>query len=359
MDEQQKLLAPLREKIDAIDQQLLQLLNARANVALEVGEVKKQFKAPVFRPERELQVIQGLQAANPGPLQAQSVAMIWREIMSACRALEKNIRVAYLGPSGTFSEQAAFAHFGHEIEGIPCANFDEVFRVVEAGGAEFGVVPVENSTEGAVSRTLDLFQQTTLKIGGEISRPIHHSLLTQSGTMQGIKSICAHAQALAQCQRWLNANYPNIERHAVSSNAEGARMASVDGTVAAIAGEDAGLQYGLAVVHPHIQDDPHNRTRFVVISPLETGASGKDQTSLILSVKNQAGAVYNLLAPLAKHGVSMTRFESRPARSGRWEYYFYVDIEGHQQDANVAAALQELQAESAYIKVLGSYPRSQ
>lgn len=284
--------------------------------------------------------------------------MIWREIMSACRALERNIRVAYLGPSGTFSEQAAFAHFGHDIEGTPCASIDEVFRVVEAGGAEFGVVPVENSTEGAISRTLDLFQQSSLKIGGEISSPIHHNLMTQSGTMQGITSICAHAQALAQCQRWLNANYPNIERHAVSSNAEGARLASVDPSVAGIAGEVAAMQFGLSIVHGHIQDDPHNRTRFVVVSPLETGVSGKDQTSLILSVKNESGAVYNLLAPLAKHGVSMTRFESRPARSGKWEYYFYVDIEGHQHDANVAAAIDELQAKAAYVKILGSYPKS-
>lgn len=357
-DELNALLRPLRDKIDAIDAQLLTLLNQRAAVALEVGEVKKRFDAPVFRPERELQVINRLQQANDGPLYGDNLASIWREIMSASRALEKVMTVAYLGPAGTYTEQAAFAHFGQSVKGLPCVSFDEVFRAVEAGSADFGVVPVENSTEGVVSRTLDLLLQSPLTISGEVALPIHHNLMSKGGSLDGIKRICAHPQSLAQCQHWLNAHCPNIERQAVSSNAEGARMAAADPSVAAIAGESAAVQYALQIAFAHIQDDPHNRTRFVVIGTLDPDASGHDQTSLILSVENKPGAVVALLEPLAKHGVSMTRFESRPAKSGAWEYYFYVDFEGHRSDANVVAALDALRKQAAYCKVLGSYPRA-
>jgi chorismate mutase/prephenate dehydratase len=349
-------LAPLRVQIDAVDRELLALLNRRARLALDVGEVKKHFGAPVFRPERELQVIHKVQAANPGPLLDESVASIWREVMSACRGLEKPLEVAFLGPAGTFSEQALYAHFGHEVTGVPCPSIDEVFRAVEAGTVEYGVVPVENSTEGAVSRTLDLFLQTSLRISGEIALRVHHNLMASSPDMNGVTVVRAHAQALAQCQHWLTANYPHLERQAVSSNAEAARMASEDPTVAAIAGESAANRYHLHIIRPHIQDDPHNRTRFAVIGRYETEPSGSDQTSLILSVPNRAGAVYQLLAPLAENGVSMCRFESRPARSGAWEYYFYVDVEGHQNEAAVARALEALRLNAAYFKVLGSYP---
>lgn len=351
-------LLPLREKIDALDKQLLALLNQRAAVALEVGEIKKRFDAPVFRPERELQVITQLQQANRGPLASDSVAAIWREIMAASRALEKQLTIAYLGPAGTYSEQAAFTHFGQSVQGQPCLSIDEVFRGVEAGAADFGVVPVENSTEGVVSRTLDLLLRSPLTISGEVAIPIDHSLMSQHGTLDGVTRVCAHPQALAQCQQWLTAHYPQIERQAVSSNAEGARLASEDASVAAIASDAAAIRYGLQVAHAHIQDDPHNRTRFVVIGMLAAEPSGCDQTSLILSVPNRAGAVFSLLEPLAKHGVSMTRFESRPAKSGAWEYYFYVDIEGHRSEPKIADALQALQERAAYCKVLGSYPRS-
>jgi chorismate mutase/prephenate dehydratase len=291
-------------------------------------------------------------------LEGADVQTIFREIMSACRALEKRVTVAYLGPVGTYSEQAVYLQFGHAVESLPCASIDEVFRAVEAGTADFGVVPVENSSEGAVNRTLDLLLQTTLAISGELSIPVHHSLMTKNGTMDGIKRICAHSQALAQCQTWLNQNYPGIERQAVASNGEAARLAAEDPAAAAIAGEFAGQKYDLQVVKAHVQDDPHNRTRFAVIGRLNTTSSGKDQTSLVLSVPNKAGAVYNMLAPLAKHGVSMTRFESRPARTGTWEYYFFVDIEGHAQDDKVAKALAELKENAAFFKVLGSYPSS-
>ncbi|WJF90995.1 prephenate dehydratase [Paraburkholderia bonniea] len=359
MDDELNLrLKPLRERIDALDTQLIALLNQRAAIALEVGEVKKHFNAPVFRPEREQQVITRLQDLSDGPLAGQHISAIWREIMAASRALEKNIRAAYLGPVGTYSEQAMHAYFGLSIEGLPCPSIDEVFRSVEAGAAEFGVVPVENSTEGAVSRTLDLLLQSQLVIGGELALPIHHNLLTLNGGLAGITRVCAHAQALAQCQRWLATHVPHLECQAMSSNAEAARLAANDPTVAAIAGDRAATYYGLQVAYALIQDDPHNRTRFVMMGKEPVGISGRDQTSLIVSVKNEPGAVFKLLEPLARHGVSMTRFESRPARVGTWEYYFYIDVEGHRDDAPVSATLAELEKKAAFLKILGSYPRA-
>jgi len=357
-DELNTKLKPLRERIDAIDAQLIALLNQRAAVALEVGEVKKHYNAPVFRPERELQVIARLQDLSAGPLGDDHISAIWREIMAASRALEKTLTAAYLGPVGTYSEQAMLRYFGQSIEGLPCPTIDEVFRSVEAGAAEFGVVPVENSTEGAVSRSHDLFLETRLVIGGEIALPIEHNLMTQSGNLSGVTRVCAHPQALAQCQHWLTANAPQLAREPVSSNAEAARLASVNPTVAAIAGDRAAAHYGLQIASALIQDDPHNRTRFVIVGKEPADRSGNDQTSMIVSVKNEPGAVYKLLEPLARHGVSMTRFESRPARVGTWEYYFYIDFEGHRDDPAVAAALDDLGKKAAYLKILGSYPRS-
>lgn len=349
-------LKPLRDQIDAIDAQLLVLLNKRAQLAQAVGHVKAETDAPVYRPEREAQVLRSLAERNPGPLHGADVQVIFREVMSACRALEKRVSVAYLGPAGTFSEQAVYRQFGQSVLGLPCMSIDEVFRATEAGAADFGVVPVENSTEGVVNRTLDLLLQTRLIISAELALPVHHHLMTASGNMEGVTRICAHSQALAQCQSWLSQHYPEIERHAVSSNGEAARLAAENFTVAAIAGQAAGLMHQLQTVSAHIQDDPRNRTRFAVIGRLQTTPSGQDQTSLVLSVPNQAGAVHQLLAPLARHGVSMTRFESRPARSGDWEYFFFVDIEGHVEDAKVAEALDELKQQAAFFKVLGSYP---
>lgn len=351
-------LKPLRDQIDAIDAQLLALLNERARVAQQVGHVKAETNAPVFRPEREAQVLSRVADTNPGPLRSSDLQSIFREVMSACRALENRVTVAFLGPVGTYSEQAVWRQFGQAVEALSCVSIDEVFRSVEAGTAAFGVVPVENSTEGTINRTLDLLLQTTLSISGEVALPVHHSLMTRSGNMEQVTRICAHSQALAQCQAWLNQHYPHIERQAVASNGEAARLATDDRQVAAIASEMAAKRYGLSIVHANIQDDPHNRTRFFVVGRLMPSASGKDQTSLVLSVPNKSGAVYELLAPLARHGVSMTRFESRPARTGRWDYYFYVDIEGHANDAKVAQALAELQAQAAFFKVLGSYPHA-
>ncbi|MCS6945717.1 MAG: prephenate dehydratase [Sutterellaceae bacterium] len=353
MDEQ---LKPLREAIDTIDRRLVELLNERARLAQEIGRIKRDGNVPVYRPEREAEVLRKVAQINGGPLTEAALMGIYREVISACRALERPLRVAYLGPPGTFSELAMIKQFGAGVEGAPAHSIDEVFRAAETGAADFAVVPVENSTEGAVGRSLDLLLLTPLKILAEVSVPVRHHLLTQSGTLEGITRIVTHPQTLAQCAGWLNRHLPHVEKQSAASNAEAARIAAQDATAAAIAGENAASLYGLQVAAAHIQDDPQNRTRFVVLGNQEVAPSGRDKTSMILSVPNRAGAVYHMLAPLAQHGVSMTRFESRPARLGAWEYYFYVDIEGHEREPRVAAALQELRNVCAFYKSLGSYP---
>jgi len=329
-------------------------------LANEVGEIKRLEGSPVFRPERENQVISGLQSSNPGPLKNSSVAVIWREIMSACRALEAAQRVAYLGPTGTFTEQAALHYFGSSIEHVPCASIDEVFRATAAGSAEFGVVPIENSTEGVISRSLDLLLGSPLHIVGETSLLVRHNLLRLTASLDGIEVVYAHPQALAQCQDWLTTHLPKAERRAASSNAEGARLAATNPQWAGIASERAGSEFGLHVVSHAIQDDAFNRTRFAVVCLPQTmpspPATGHDRVSLIVSVPNKPGAVHDLLTPLKAHGVSMTRFESRPARSGQWEYYFHIDIQGHPSEPHVALALKDLQGLCAFYKVLGTYP---
>lgn len=358
-----KTLAELRIAIDALDQDLLKLLNQRATLAHQVGEIKRIDGSAVFRPERENQVIANLQANNAGPLESNNVAIIWREIMSACRSLEAPQRVAYLGPSGTFSEQAAIQYFGASMARVLCVSIDEVFRATAAGSAEFGVVPIENSSEGVISRSLDLLLNSPLHIIGETSFLVRHNLLRLSPVMDNIEAVYAHPQALAQCQVWLSTHLPNADRRAAASNAEGARLAATNPAWAAIASERAGSEFGLHVASHAIQDDAFNRTRFAVICLPQTlaapEATGKDCVSLIVSVANRPGAVHDLLVPLKKHGVSMTRFESRPARSGQWEYYFYIDLAGHSSQPHVSAALGELQSLCAFYKVLGTYPVSQ
>lgn len=360
MQEMAKNLGELRTAIDAVDRELLALLNRRAALAGEVGELKRAEGSTVFRPEREAQVIHGLQQANAGPLKAANVATIWREVMSACRALEAPQRVAYLGPAGTFSEQAALQFFGSSIEHVPCVSFDEVFHATAAGTADFGVVPVENSTEGVVTRSLDLLLASPLHIVGEISLLVRHHLLRGMPSLDGIEAVLAHPQALAQCQGWLNKHLPQAERRAVASNAEGARLAATNPAWAGIASERAGSEFGLHVAAHAIQDDAFNRTRFAVVclpSVLAAPhASGRDCVSLVVSVPNRPGAVHDILVPLKQHGVSMTRFESRPARSGQWEYFFYIDVEGHPSQPHVAAALADLRSLCAFYKLLGTYP---
>lgn len=353
----------LRVSIDAVDTQLLQLLNQRAALANAVGDIKRQEGSQVYRPEREAQVIHKLQTRNDGPLQSNNIANIWREVMSACRALEAPHRVAYLGPAGTFSEQAAEHFFGVSIEHVPCASFEEVFEATASGRAAFGVVPIENSTEGAVARALDLFLQSPLHIVGETSLLIRHNLLRQHNALEDIQTVYAHPQALAQCQEWLNTHLPNAQRSAAASNAEGARLAAQDPNAAAIGSLRAGNQFGLHVAAPAIQDEAYNRTRFAMMCLPQTlespQATGNDCTSLVVSVVNRPGALYELIEPIKRHGVSMTRFESRPARSGQqWEYFFYIDLQGHMQDTHIAAALADLRPICAFFKVMGSYAAS-
>lgn len=360
---QSEALAGLRVQIDGIDQQLLSLLNQRARVAEQVGEIKRAEGSPFFRPDRVAQVIDKIQSANQGPLLNQHVASIWREIMSACLALEAPQRVAVLGPEGTFTEQAAIEYFGSAANLIYCSSFDDVFHATAAGTAQFGVVGVENSSEGAVARSLDLFLRSPVHVVGEVSLLVRHNLLRQVNDLSQVEVVMAHPQALAQCQGWLSQHLPNAERRAVSSNAEGARLASTNPAWAALASERAAAQFGLHIVSHAIQDEAYNRTRFLVICLPQTmampPASGRDCTSLVVSVPNRPGAVHDLLVPLKQHGVSMTRFESRPAKSGQWEYYFYIDIAGHPTQPAVASALKELQGLCAFYKVLGAYPVSE
>ncbi len=346
-------LVKLRDRIDALDSELLRLLNERAKLAQAVGHIKN---GQIYRAEREAQVLHRLVAENPGPLKPDNIERLFREVMSACRDLEQHLRIAYLGPQGTFSQAAAFKQFGHAVGEVPCATIDEAFRAVETGRADYAVVPVENSTEGTVSRTLDLIVGSPLKICGEVLLPVHQNLLRKSENMEGIARVYGHAQSLAQCQNWLNKNLPNIERVSVVSNAEGARLAAGDPSAAAIAGENAAQAYGLAIVVPRIEDEPNNTTRFLVLSDHDTLPSGRDKTSLVMSAPNVPGSVVKLLQPLADAGVSMTRFESRPAKVANWEYLFFVDIEGHRDDPTVAAALKEVTARAAMVKLLGSYP---
>ena len=355
-------LSALRARIDAIDDELLALLNRRARVAEAVGAHKHAVDpaAPVFRPEREAQVVARLVARNDGPLPAEAIGHVFREVMSACRALERAAVVAYLGPEGTYSEEAVIRQFGRSVERRPCATIDEIFRAVEAKAADFGVVPLENSTEGTVNRSLDLLLNSPLRICGEVALAIHHHLLTKSGALASggvaVARVCAHPQALAQCARWLDQHAPALERVPVASNGVAARMASEDAVVAAIAGDLAIERYGLVPVASHIQDLARNTTRFGVIGPLDTAPSGRARTSFVFSVANQAGAVHEAIEPLARLGVSMTRFESRPARTGVWVYHFHIDVEGHERDAAVAAALAELKGRAGFFKILGSYP---
>ena len=355
-------LADLRQQIDALDRQLLTLLNQRAHLAEQVGDIKRAEGSPFFRPDRVAQVLEKIQQTNPGPLKNTHVAAIWREIMSACLALEAPQRVAVLGPVGTFCEQAAVEYFGSAAELIYCNNFDEVFHATSAGTAQFGVVGVENSTEGAVARSLDLFLRTPVHVVGEVSLLVRHNLLRQSPSLNGVEVVLAHPQALGQCQNWLTQHLPHAERRAVSSNAEGARLAATQPAWAALASERAASQFGLHVVAHAIQDEAFNRTRFAIVCLPQTlatpPATGHDCTSLVVSVPNKPGAVHDLLVPLKQNGVSMTRFESRPAKSGQWEYVFYIDLDGHISQPHVAKALAELQNMCAFYKVIGSYPVS-
>lgn len=358
----QDALSALRGRIDALDAQLLTLLAERARLAQEIGEHKKHLQLNALDAAREGEVLRRLQAmaqTAQHPLSAGSIEDIWRSIMSACRALEERERVAFLGPPGTYSEEAALRFFGEAMQGVPSADIDEVFRSVVSGAADYGVAALENSTEGAIARTLDLLLQAPLTIIGEVRLSIHHCLLCQGSAPQ---MICAHPQALAQCRGWLAQHYPRAQTRAVSSNAEGARLASTDAQCAAIAGERAARLFNLDIIARNIEDNPGNFTRFIILARPEghfpAAPSGHDCTSLVVGVPNRPGAMVDLLLPLKRHGVSMSRIESRPAHSGhgtKWEYHFFIDLVGHACAPPLALALDELRAAASFCKVLGSY----
>jgi chorismate mutase/prephenate dehydratase len=347
-------LKSLRARIDGIDDAILKLVSERAGIAQQVGRAKKGEK--IYRPEREAQIVRRLREANPGPLSGDVIEQLIREVMSACRALEETTRIAYLGPAGTFSQQAVNKHFGHEVEALAEADIDACFHAVETGRADFAVVPVENSTEGSISRTLDLVVSSPLKICGEVMLPIHQMLMRQQASLDGIARVYGHAQSLAQCQHWLNRHLPNAERVSVVSNSEGARRAAAEPDAATLGSETAAELYGLAVAQARIEDEASNTTRFLVLGKTDAAASGRDKTSIVVGVRNQPGAVVKLLQPLADAGISMSKLESRPARSANWEYLFFIVCDGHRQDATLAAALTEIEARAAFLKVLGSYP---
>ncbi len=347
-------LKALRAHIDDIDDAILKLVSERAGIAQQVGRTKNGEK--IYRPEREAQIVRRLREANPGPLTGEVVERLIREIISSCRALEQVTRVAYLGPAGTFSQQAVNKHFGHEAEALAEADIDACFHAVEIGRADFAVVPVENTTEGSVGRTLDLIVSSPLKICSEVMLPIHQTLMRQSASLDGIKRVYGHAQSLAQCQQWLNRHLPHAERVSVVSNSEGARRARDESDAATLGSEAAAELYGLAVVEARVEDEISNTTRFLVLGKTDAAASGKDKTSLVMGAANQPGAVVKLLQPFADAGISMSKLESRPARSGTWEYLFFVVCNAHREDPKFAAVLSEVETRAAFIKVLGSYP---
>ena len=348
-------LNKIRDEIDTIDNELLKLVNKRADLAKQIGQVKQ---GEIYRPDREAQVLERLQKLNSGPLTPQNVIQLFTEIMSLCRSMEKPMTVSYLGPQGTFSEEAALNRFGNSITTVPCESIDEVFHKVESSMTNYGIVPVENSNEGVVGKTLDLLLQTSLKVCGEILLPIHQCLLTQNSDPEQIKKIYSHPQSLAQCHEWLNTNFPlpRVKRVIAASNAHAAMVAAEDKSVAAIASKKAAEVYKLSLYAENIEDDPKNTTRFLVIGTQDIAPSGKDKTSLAMSAKNRPGAIHELLSPLAQHGVSMSRLESRPSRSDLWEYVFFADIKGHQQNEKVTKALDEIREKAIFLKILGSYP---
>ncbi|MBT9540327.1 prephenate dehydratase [Thiobacillus sp.] len=359
MNEQPEDLITLRARIDGIDDAILKLLSERAGIAQQVGRAKKG--EIIYRPEREAQIVQRLRAANPGPLSGDTIERLIREIMSACRALEQTTRVAYLGPAGTFTQQAVHKQFGHEVDALAEASIDACFHAVETGRADFAVVPVENSTEGAISRTLDLIVSSPLKICGEVMLPIHQMLMRAESAanpagLDGIQRVYGHAQSLAQCQQWLTRHLPKAERISVVSNSDGARRAAAEPDAATLGSEAAAEIYGLAVVAARVEDEASNTTRFLVLGVTDAAPSGRDKTSLVVGVRNQPGAVVKLLQPLAEAGISMSKLESRPARSSNWEYLFFIVCESHRQDPQLATVLAEIEARAAFLKILGSYP---
>ena len=360
MTEESKKLAVLRDQIDGIDKEIQKLINQRAACALEVATVKQAAsggeEVQYYRPEREAQVLRAVMERNTGPMPDEEMAKLFREIMSCCLALEKPMKIAFFGPEGTYTHAAALKHFGHFVSVQPMAAIDEVFREVESGQANYGVVPVENSTEGVINHTLDSFVASPLNISGEVKLRIHHHLLTNEKIdLSAVKRVYSHQQSLAQCRKWLDAHCPQIERVAVSSNSEAARFALAESGAVAIAGDMAAEHYDLLKLAENIEDQPDNTTRFLIIGTKEVPPSGQDKTSLMVSAKNKPGALYHVLEPFHRHGVSLTRLETRPSTSGTWAYIFFIDFEGHVDDENIKQVVSEISPDAVEIKHLGSY----
>jgi len=353
-----KKLQSLRESIDKLDSQLLELINERARLAQQVAGAKRADNkdAEYYRPEREVEILRRVQERNQGPLSNDEIARLFREVMSACLALEQAIEVAFLGPEGTFTQAAAYKHFGHSVTAVPLPDIASVFREVESGAVNYGVVPVENSTEGMVHHTLDMFLSSPLRICGEVELRVDHFLLGKGDGLESVQRVYAHPQALAQCRGWLDTHLPNAERIGLNSNAEGARKAEAEPGAAAIAGSAAAEIYGLKILGANIEDEQGNTTRFLVVGKQDVARSGKDKTSLLISVHNKPGALYQLLEPIGRNEISMSRIESRPSRRAAWDYLFFVDFEGHITDKAVADTLDELKGQASFVKVLGSYP---
>ncbi|MEO5702725.1 MAG: prephenate dehydratase [Gammaproteobacteria bacterium] len=352
-------LQQLRTHIDAVDENIQSLISERAAWAIEVAQVKRAAgEAECYRPEREAEVFSKVATRNQGPLADEDMVRLFREIVSACRALEQPMKIAFLGPEGTFTQTAALKHFGRSVRTVPLATIDQIFHDVESGAVDYGVVPVENSTEGVVGHTLDSFINSPLKICGEIELRIHHLLLDASGDMKAVKRIYSHPQSLAQCRNWLANNFSGIECLSVSSNAEAARRAAQEPGTAAIAGNTAAEIYQLSILASNIEDEANNATRFLVIGRHVTQPSGNDKTSLLITTGNRPGALYRLLAPFERNGIGLTRIESRPSRQGTWDYVFFIDVDGHAHDQPMVEALRELEAQAALVKLLGSYPKA-
>jgi len=352
-------LLKLRDQIDSIDKQIQELISDRARCAQSVAEVKKtEGDTQFYRPEREAQVLRKVLETNNGPLDDEEMARLFREIMSACLALEEPIKVAYLGPEGTFTQQAAVKHFGNSAVTMPMASIDDVFREVVAGAVNYGVVPVENSTEGVVSNTLDSFLDNNLTICGEVELRIHQNFLIGENTRsENITRVYSHAQSLAQCRKWLDANFPSIERVAVSSNAEAAKYVKGEWNSAAIAGDMAADIFGLKKLREKIEDRPDNSTRFFIIGREQVASSGMDKTSIIVTTHNHPGALHDLLLPFHAAGIDLTRIETRPSRTAKWNYVFFIDFKGHCDDDNLKAVLDKVRSGTADVKILGSYPK--
>jgi chorismate mutase/prephenate dehydratase len=345
-----------RSRINDLDEQILHLLNQRAAVALRIGELKQQKELPYYVPEREAEIIDRVLRLNPGPLPAEAIRAVWREILSASLALEHPLLVAYLGPPATFTHQAATLHFGSSARFGPRQSIAEIFDAVEKGHAEFGVVPVENSTDGSVNLTLDRLIDSNLLITGEILLEITHHVLARAPELSAIRTVCSHPQALAQCRQWLAVNLPDTAIMEASSTAAAAERAVSDPSVAAIGSELAAELYGLLILRSRIEDNPFNSTRFLVLGRRPLPPSGKDKTSILCSIKHEVGALAKFLEPFARHGLNLTKIESRPTKRRPWEYVFFVDFEGHQTNPPVQAALADVRERCLFLKILGSYP---